>query len=115
MTLNAMARKGFNGDHIAIFEMPHMELTQGGAFQGSMRTTVDHRAAHAANAFAAVVVKSDGLLAGQRELFVDHIEHFQKGHIGGDIADAMGFKMPFLLGSVLTPDFEGEIEVRAHL
>jgi hypothetical protein len=47
----------------------------------AMRPTVDNRAAHAANTFTAVMVKSDGVPMVQGQLFVDHIQHFQKGHV----------------------------------
>ena len=42
---------------------------------------VDDERARAADAFAAIVVEGNGLLAAIGELFVDHVEHLEERHV----------------------------------
>ena len=48
---------------IAIFEMAHVKLADGGALEPAVRLAIDHEAARAADAFAAIVVESDRVFA----------------------------------------------------
>ena len=79
--LEGQGPEGFNGNGITVFKMAHMQLTKGGSFFRTVGAAIDDAAAHTADAFAAGMVKSNGVLAFQRQLFVDHIQHFQKRHV----------------------------------
>ena len=48
-----------------------------------MRVAVDHHAAHAADAFAAIVVEGDRLLALLDQALVDDVEHLEERHVLG--------------------------------
>ena len=54
----------------------------GGAAVRAVRDAVDHQAAAAADAFAAVGVERDRILAFLDELFVDDIQHLEERHVG---------------------------------
>src|SRR5262249_8193450 len=69
---------GFNSNRLPIAKMAHMELAGCRSALPSMRNTVDDERTGAANSFATVRIKRDGLLTLSDELFVDHIQHFQK-------------------------------------
>jgi len=47
--------------------------------------TVDDQGAHTTDAFPAVGVKGNGLLATRNEVFVHYVEHLQEGHVLDDI------------------------------
>jgi hypothetical protein len=51
---------------------------------GTVRDAVDHAPARAADAFAAVRVERDRVLALADEIFVDDVQHFEKGHVSRD-------------------------------
>ncbi len=70
---------------VAIFEMTHVKLANRGAFEAAMGFAVDHHAAHAADAFAAIVVESDGIFALGDQALVDNIEHFEERHVFVDV------------------------------
>ena len=40
------------------------------------------------------------------ELFVQDVEHLEKGAVGRYIVDMVGFEMPFGLGVFLSPDMQ---------
>ena len=72
----------------------------------AVRLAVDHQRAGAANALAAVVVKSDGFFALPGELVIDHIQHLEKRHVGVEVGRLV---LPEPAGGVrvlLAPDFE---------
>ncbi len=69
--------------------MAHVQLAGGGECFGAVGDAVDDQAAHAADAFAAVVVEGDGLIPGGRELVIEYVEHFQERHVGGDPLDGI--------------------------
>src|ERR1700757_1559985 len=50
-------------DFAAVLEVAHMKLADSGAFEAAMGLAVDHESAHAADAFAAIVVEGDRVLA----------------------------------------------------
>ena len=72
---------GLEVEHVAVFEVAHMELANRGCRLRTVRDSVDHESARAANAFAAIVIESDRLFALRNEIFVEHVEHFQKRHV----------------------------------
>src|SRR5208283_3282697 len=54
---------GFEIDFVAVFKVAHVELADGGALEAAVSFAIDHHAAHAANAFAAIVIEGDGIFA----------------------------------------------------
>ena len=50
--------------------------------RGAVGDAVDHEAAHAADAFAAVVIEGDRLFALVDERLVEHVEHLEERHVG---------------------------------
>jgi hypothetical protein len=74
-----------------------------------VRHAVDRERAGAADAFAAVVVKGDGLLAFASKVVVHDVEHLEEGGVLGNVA---GFDVGEFAGTFrvsLTPDFEVEV------
>jgi hypothetical protein len=81
----------------------------GGAALGAVGDAVDDHRAHAADAFAAVVIEGDGLLAAVDEVVVEDVEHLQEG---GVLADALDLVLDHLARgarALLAPDMEGEV------
>jgi len=57
------------------------------------------------------MVKVNGLFAVMDDTFIDDVEHFEEGCFFGDALRAVSFDATFRLRSVLTPDFECEVEI----
>src|SRR5262249_16596119 len=83
-------------------------LAYGGATLGSVRHTIDHEAAHATDALAAIVVEGDRLFAFGDQTFVEHVEHLEKRHLGIDIGNVVARHTAFFAGLTLSTDVEGE-------
>ena len=74
-----------------------------------MRHAVDGHRAHAADAFAAVVIEGEGILARLDELLVEHVHHLEeggRGRHGGEGVLLEGAR----LAAALTPDAQLERE-----
>ena len=76
-----------------------------------MRDAVDHHAARAADAFAAIVLELNRLLAFFNQLFVDDIEHLQKGRVGADVVGGVFDEVAIARRGVLSPDVEFQIHL----
>jgi len=100
---------GLEGERVAVLEMPQVELAGGGAVVAAVRDAIDDDRAHAADALPAIGVKGDWLLAAGDEVLVDHVEHLQEGHVGGEIAGRVGLEPARGGGVFLPPDFEGQV------
>jgi hypothetical protein len=74
-----------------------------------MGPAVDHRAAGAADSLATIIVKCNRVFAGKGQLLVDHIQHFDKGHMNRYVFSGNGLEMTLCLGPRLAPDFQGYI------
>ncbi len=74
-----------------------------------MCPSVDVHAAHAADAFSAIVVENNWSLTLANKFLVQNIHHLQKRHIGVDVGDGVINKFPGSLGVLLSPDFEFEV------
>ena len=59
---------------------------------GPVSAAVDHAAARAADAFAAVARDLDGFGALGDELFVQHVEHLEERHVFADAAELVGLE-----------------------
>jgi len=72
---------------------------------------VDHEAAHAADAFAAIVVEGDGVLALVDEGFVEDVEHFEEGHVLVDVGCVIADHAAGVFGIFLAPNVKSEFHV----
>ena len=88
-----------------------MELAGGRALLGSVRLAVDHQPARAADAFTAVAVEGDGLVALVDESLVEHVEHLEERHVLVDLGDRVDLEPAAGAGTVLTPHLEGEVHL----
>ena len=88
---------GLEVDLVAVFEVAHVELADGGALEAAVGFAVDHDAAHAADAFAAIVVEGDGIFALLDEALVEDVEHFEEGHVLVDVGDVVADHAAFVL------------------
>jgi hypothetical protein len=61
------------------------------------------------------MIKSNGLFTGQGQPLIDHVQHFQKGAVRGNIFGPIGFKPAFSPLALLTPDLYGNIYALGHL
>ena len=71
---------------------------------GPCGDAVDHAAAGAADAFAAVRVERNRVLALADQLFVDDVEHFQERHVGRDVLGDVVDQSARLILRRLPPD-----------
>ena len=69
---------GLEVELVAVLEVAHVELADGGAGLRPVRLAVDHEAAGAADPLAAVVLEGDRLLAALGELLVEDVEHLEE-------------------------------------
>ena len=82
-----------------------MELAGGDAVVVAVGTAVDVEAAHAADAFAAVVVEAHRVGdAVVDEFLVELVEHFEERAVGADAVYLVGLEVPFGAGVLLAPD-----------
>jgi hypothetical protein len=119
MTGNASARHGSIVIVVAVAEL-RMCSWQVVVPRRGRAGAVDHQAAHAADALAAVVVEGDRLLALGVELLVEDVEHLEERHVSGDTSARPGrsTSLPGRFRAVLAPDLQGEVHCQllvAHL
>ena len=76
---------GLQVEFVAVFEVAHGELADRGGAKRAVGFAVDHEAAGAADAFAAIVFESDGVVRPSGSALVQHVEHLKQGHVGVDI------------------------------
>src|SRR5690606_8404298 len=81
----------------------------------TMRTAVNEHGTGTANPFTAIVIKRNGFLALVDKLFIQHIKHLQKRHIGRNAVNLMRLESSFRFPVFLTPDFQGQLHISAHL
>src|SRR5947209_6568861 len=93
-----------DADFVAVAEVAHVQLAGGGAADRAVRDAVDHHAARAADAFAAIVFEMDRLLAALGQLFVDDVEHLQKRRVGADTFRLVGDEFAVRGARGLPPD-----------
>jgi hypothetical protein len=101
-------------DLVTVLEQAHVELARGRAALTAVRATIDHQRAHAANAFAAIVIERDGFFALRDQLLVEDVEHLEERRVRRHIADLVGDEATQGGAILLAPDVERERE-RAHL
>ncbi len=89
---------GFDDDGVAILVMPHVQLADRVRSLRAVGDAIDHKAAHATNALAAVMIKSNWLITCQGELVVEQIKHLQEGGIGADVIQLVVHQTDLLFG-----------------
>jgi len=99
---------GLQGERVAVPEMAHVELADGGVRQRTVRLAVDHEAAGAADALAAVVIEGDRVFLPLDQMLVE--QHLQEGAVLVDTVRLVAFHAAGLVGAGLTPDVEREID-----
>ena len=100
----ARARHGSTRMFVAVLEVAHVQLAGGGAADRTVRDAVDHHPARAADAFAAIVLEVDRLLAALGQLFVDDVEHLQERRVGTDALRLVRDELAFRGARGLPPD-----------
>jgi hypothetical protein len=85
-------------DRVAVLEPPHVELADGRARVGAVGDAAHHEAAGAADAFAAVRIERDRVLALRDEPFVDDVEHLEERHVGRDVLGRVVDERPWAFG-----------------
>ena len=73
---------------------------------GTVGMAVDVERAHAADAFAAVVVEHYGFFALFNQLLVEHVEHFEEAAPGRHVVELVVDELSFLFWTTLTPNFQ---------
>ncbi len=97
-------------DGVTVGELAHVQLAGGGALLGSVGLPVDHEPAGPADAFPAVVVEGDGLLALQHQALVEQVQHLQERGVGGDLG-GVGDEAARDAGAGLTPHRQGDLHL----
>lgn len=102
--------EGLDPDGVARAELTHVELTGGGGLLRAVWDTIDLHGAGAADTLAAVMIERDGILSLRNKPLIDDVHHFQER---GMVRDFRGFDVLEMarLRTVLTPDFEVEVEI----
>ena len=106
----ALRTEGLDDDGVAILEPPHVQLAQGRFLVRTVGGAVDHGTTHAADTFAAVVVKGNGLESLDGEPFVQHVDHFQEGTVGADVLESMFLESALSQRTILSPYFYNYID-----
>ncbi len=107
-TGKALRAPGLQVQLVAVLEMAHVELAQGGAGQRAVRHAVDHAAAHAADALAAIVVEGHRLFALGDQVLVQHVEHLQERHVLADVGRFVAHHAALVARVLLPPDVEND-------
>ena len=73
----------------------------------AVRDAVDDESARTAHAFATVVVERDRPVARCDQILVQHIEHFEKGHVRADVLELVGLETTLVFRVALAPYMQG--------
>ena len=68
-----------------------------------MRNAIDDHATGTTNAFSAIVIKCDGIIAIKNDLFIQQVKHLQKGGIRADIIQLIVYKLACCICIGLAP------------
>ncbi len=87
--------EGLDPDGFAIGEFAHVKLASGDAAFFGMRDAIDGHGAHAADAFATIVVEVDGVFTVFNEALVDDVDHLEEGSRSRDFLGLVCFDTAF--------------------
>src|SRR2546426_312733 len=79
------------------------------AAASTVRTAVDHHAAHPADPLAAVVVERDRLVLAREQLLVEHVQHLEERHVGTHVRHRIAHEGTRESRPALPPDVECEV------
>ena len=105
---------GLDGDGVAIVELTHVELAGCDTLHGAVGMAVDIEGAHAADAFAAVIVEYNGFFAFFHQLLVEHVQHFKEAGACGNVVEGVVDELSFFLRTTLTPNFQFYADCMFH-
>jgi hypothetical protein len=71
---------------------------------GTVWAAVDHGAARAADALAAVMIEGDGIFSAQDQPLVEDVEHLKERHVRADVVNRVGDQRALGVGTVLSPN-----------
>src|SRR5207249_946036 len=100
-----------DADHVAVFEMAHVQLTGSRSAHRSVSDSIDHHSARSADALAAIVLEVNRLLPFLDQLLVDDVEHFEEGGIRTDVARLVLHKAAFAVAGALSPAMQRQIHL----
>ncbi len=89
--------------------MAHVQLAECGFGFRPMGNAINHCSAHTADTFPTVMIKSYRITAFTCEILIENIQHFQKGHVSGNVLQGIGFKVTRGFAVLLTPDFKAQV------
>src|SRR5690606_31015545 len=83
-------RKGFRPERLYVNSLPviefsHVELAGSSSFFFTVRTTVYCEGATSTNTFSAVVIESYRFISLVHKVFIENIQHFEKGHVFANV------------------------------
>ena len=101
----------FDHDGVTVRETAHVGLARCNAPVRAVRFAIDDARAGPADAFAAIVIEGNRLLAVVRELFVHDVEHFEERHVFVQLGRLVGLEATRTVRVFLPPDFESNFHV----
>ncbi len=99
----------FERQRVAILEEAHGELAYRGSALTAMGHAIDKETARAADSLPAVMLKGNGRFAPVKQILVEGIEHFQKGHIRRHVFDLIGDELARCVCVLLSPNLESDV------
>ena len=93
-------------ERVAVLEETHVQLTHRRSRVRPVGDAVDHEAARATDALAAVAVEDDRVLAAADQVLVDHVQHLEERHVLVDVARLVGLEAAGVIRAFLSPDLE---------
>jgi hypothetical protein len=91
-------------DRVAVLELAHVELADGGPFLAAVGDAVYDLRADAADPFPAVVIEDDRLVSFLDQVLVHDIEHLEEGVVLRDVSGRIGLEAAGLVLRALPPD-----------
>jgi hypothetical protein len=85
-------------------KMAHVELAGGRRRFRAMGDAIDNHATHAANAFTAIMIEGDRLIAAGGQLLVEQVQHLQKGLVRANAIEGIIGHTTLSLAILLPPD-----------
>src|SRR5258706_13588427 len=104
----------FERKRVAVLEEAHGQLTDRCAALAAMRYSVDQKTARTANTFTTIMFEGNGRLLAVDQIFVQHVEHFEKRHFRGHIVYSIAGEAARCGGALLPPDSEREIHATCN-
>src|SRR5215213_9913338 len=100
---------GFDENRFAFLELAHVQLASGSRSLWSMRHTIDHHAAGAADPLPAIVVERDRFLTHLVQVPVDYVQHLEKRHVRIDVFRFVTNHLSLSVRVLLSPDMKRQV------